>query len=492
MSHDRVATISRPTARDVARVLGREQHADLIEVRLDVLWSDVPDADQAADDLATILEATDTPLLATLRPKRQGGAFEGDEVARINLLMAAAQAGFAAVDIEDDHQEVGRIVEAIRPHAELVLSDHRFIEAPSREIGLRHLQSQQDLRGRYDKIAFPTGNIADRLRALELAHSHAHRNGKPAIAPIGGDALFRALLPLAGNHATYGSADGSPAAVRGQPELQDIQDVWNHWGIGPDDLPGDAEAGWYAVLGDPVAHSDSPCIHNAMLRHAGRPERFGALQVPDSLPIMRLVMSVAPRIGLRGGSITMPLKRHAHKIAGLDDVARATGAVNCFRVDARGVHGTNTDATAMKRLLDGAGSVAILGAGGAARAAIWAAHQLGLPCTFTSRDPDNGRKLAAETGATWSPWKERHDLRADTWVHATPLGSDDESPLESIDGDHVIELVYRGGRTPLERLAKSAGLRITSGRDFLIEQGLDAFRYWTRTPGDRNVMEASL
>lgn len=492
MSHTRVASISQPTAQEVAEVLRRQQAADLLEVRLDTLWADVPDPDQAADDLATILDATDKPLLATLRPKRQGGAFDGDEVARINLLMAAAQAGFQVVDIEDDHQEVGQVVEAMRPHADVVLSDHRFIEAPSREVGMTHLLSQMDLKGRFDKLAFPTGNIADRLRALELAHSHAHRHGQPAIAPIGGDAMFRALLPLAGNHATYGAADGSPAAVPGQPNMDDIQSVWDRWGLTQDDLPGDPNAGWYAVLGHPVDHSDSPRIHNAMLRHAGHKPRYGALDVPDSLPIMRLMLTVAPRIGLRGGSITMPLKHHALKVAKPDETASQTGAVNCFRVDAQGVHGTNTDATAMHRLLHDANDVAIIGAGGAARAATWAARQHDIDVTFTCRDKDKGRRFAAETGATFTHWNDRHKIDADAWVNATPLGADDATPLDAIAGSHYIELVYKGGHTPLEHLAKDAGLRVTSGRGFLIEQALDAYRFWTGDAPDRQVMESAL
>ncbi len=491
MSHDRVATILLPDSAAIAQALAGLNGVELVEVRLDAMWRDVPDPDQAAADLDAILDSASVPLLATLRPQRQGGAWVGDEVARINLLMAAAQAGFAAVDIENDHQEVAAVTAALRDHADIVASDHRFIEAPSREVGLRHLQSHMDLRGRYDKIAFPCGSIADVLRSLELAHSHAHRHGRPAIAPIGGDALVRALLPLAGNHATYGAATGSPPAIPGQPTLADVQAVWDHWGLRNDDLPGDANAGWLAVLGDPVEHSDSPRIHNAALRAGGRAERFGALRVPNSLPIMRLLVTVAGRIGLRGGSITMPLKEHACKVTNADEVARAVGAVNCFRTTAAGADGTNTDATALRRLLDGSRRVAILGAGGAARAAIWAAQQVGAEPVFCSRDPERAQVVRGDTGATWVPWADRASITADAWVQATPLGAGEPCPLAAIAGDRFIELVYKGGETPLQVLARDAGLHVTSGDAFLIEQAVDAYRFWTGQEPDRAAMEAA-
>ncbi len=480
-----IVSISRPDRIATAAAIRAAPAADLIEVRLDALWHQPPDEATATEDLVTILDATDRPLLATLRPARQGGGYDGPEDIRINLLLAAARAGFQVVDLEDDNQEAGAIAAAFQGHADVVMSDHRMQECPSREAGLLVLQSMQDIGGIYDKLAFPTGSFMDTLRALELAHSHAHRNGKPAIAPIGGGADVRALLPLAGNHATYGH-DGSGAVVPGQPAIREVQEIWRHWGL--DDTPGDAEAGWLAVIGDPVDHSLSPRIHNAMLRHAGRKQRYGALRVPDSIGAVRLVTSVAHRIGLRGVSVTQPLKHHALAVSSPDDVARATGAANCLRFTSAGSEATNTDATALRRLLKDADAVAVLGAGGAARAAIWAAKDLDKEVTFTSRDAERAAQVAADAGARWVPWQDRDDITADTWVQAT------SAPVTcALAGVRQgIELVYKEDATPFMEQVAAAEASLVDGKQFLIEQALDAYRFWTGDEADRTIMEAAL
>ncbi len=484
-AHVRIATVSTSDREAAAKMLHAVK-ADVAEVRLDAFWPTPPEADQASDDLIMILEASLVPVLATLRPKRQGGAYVGPEDVRINLLLAAAQAG-CSVDLEDEHADIGAVIAPFRDTGcDIILSDHRFAAAPDRETGLKHLQSMQDLRAARDKIAFPNGSFMDGLRALELAHSHAHRNGRPIIAPIGGDPQLRAVLPLAGNHGTYGHA--GVAAVAGQPSMAGLQATWDHWGIDNDDLPGDAAAGWYAVIGAPVDHSLSPRIHNAMLRADGAKQRYGALPVPDSIGAVRLLATVATRIGLRGASVTMPLKHHAAAVAHCDGVATAVGAANCLRFT-NGTEATNPDATALRRLLDGASSVAVLGAGGAARAALWAARDLGLPAAFACRDEEAGAALAELTGATHIAWADRTTMHADAWVQATPI----TDAIETLPGvTRAIELVYKGGQTTFLAAATAAGATITDGRAFLIEQALDAYRFWTGREGRREVMEQAL
>lgn len=477
----------------------RQGH-DTLEVRLDALWPTVPDEATATDDLATCLDvaqASGSRLLATLRPVRQGGAFDGPEEVRINLLLAAVQSGFHAVDLENDHPEVGRIATLFHDAgAQVILSDHRLPEAPSREEGLRRLTSMQDMRGDLQKLAVPCGSFMDALRCLELAHGHAHKHGAPVITPIGGGAPIRALLGAAGNHAHYGHARGNMPAVPGQPSLDDVETTRRHWGL--PDTPGDPESGWLAVVGDPIDHSLSPRIHNAALAAAGRREQYGALQVPDSAGAMRLLCTVAPRIGLRGLSITAPLKHHAAGIAG-DASVRAIGAANCMRFTATGSQATNTDATAITGLLSphGPGHVAVLGAGGAARAAIHAARTLGCEVTFTSRDEARAKRVHDDLGGVWVPWDERHSIRADAWIQATPIGSrsDGPTPIEAatMEGATVaLEMVYGDGPTRFEAAARQAGATIHDGRTMLMAQATHAYRYWFDEDPDTDAMQAAL
>lgn len=501
--HERVATVFTPELDETTRTVRAidPHHADLVEVRLDALWPTLPDEDEATEALLHLTAAASeagTRLLATLRPQRQGGRFDGPEEVRLGLLVAACKAGFAVADIEADHAENQTTLAALREHGiEVLSSDHTLTDAPSRDDGLLRLLAMHDLKTHAEKLAFPCGSFLDALRALELVHAHGQRHGRPAIAPIGGGASLRALLAVAGNRATYGHADGLPPAVPGQPALADVQAVWDHWGLAPDDLGREDGPPWLAVLGDPVDHSLSPAIHNAALRSAGRPERFGALQVPDSIGALRLLTTAAARLGLVGASVTAPLKHHAHDVAQRDDVAAAVGAVNCIRFSDNA--GTNTDALALRRLLEptAPSRVTVLGAGGAARAAIWAAHQVGADVVFTSRDEARARTVREATGAQWVGWGEHHDLRADAIVQATPLGSgpEDPSPLATRDLEgcsHLIEMVYAAGPTPLQQAAVQAGMQVTDGCTCLIEQAVDAYRFWFDQAPDRTAMEAAL
>lgn len=498
--HTLVASVLAPDAAAAAAALRRlPPEVGLAEVRLDGLWPGVPDADKATDDLIAVLDAADRPLLATLRPKRQGGRFDGPEPVRLNLLQGALRAGFAAADVELEGLDASVRASALRPHGDLVVSQH-LPDTPCRSDGLNALLAMQDLRSAYDKLAFTAGAFPDLLRAFELVRGHAQRGGHPAVGTmVHGGAPIRALLAIAGNRATYGAAPGLPPAAPGQPGVDDVLALWRHWGLTPADLDlcAASPGPWLAVLGMPVGHSLSPRIHNAALRAAGRRERFGALDVPASASALRLLLHVGPRIGLAGASVTSPHKVDAARASEGDEVVRRTGAANCLRYEGERVHSTNTDCTGLRRLLaahaKGASAV-VLGAGGAARAAIVALQDSGATVTFTSRDAGKAKAVADATKATWVPWEQRNGLRADVWVQATSLGSaaDDPLPATPAGARAVAELVYAGGATPFEQAARKAGLAVVDGKQALLAQAEDAFRFWTGQAPDLKAMQAAL
>lgn len=500
--HTRIATLMADDAGQVVsalRHLGPE--TDAAEIRLDGLWKNVPTEDAAADDLLALTEATTKPLIATLRPVRQGGRFDGPEDVRIGLLAAALRAGFACVDLEADTADVPGVVAALQGEGNLLLSHHEP-RTPSCDEAGRLLISMQDQGAAFDKLAFAASSFADTLRALEVTRKHALRGAHPAIATTGvGGAPLRALLALAGNRSTYGHAPGLAPAAPGQPALADVQALWDHWGLTKADLDAAAErpAPWLAVLGIPVVHSLSPRLHNHALRHAGRPERFGALEVPASAAALRLTSMVAKRIGLVGASVTMPHKADAIRMGPADNVAKAVGAANCLRWRGEEPEATNTDATALHRLLkphvDANAPAVVIGAGGAARAAIWALRDLGAVVRFTSRDPVRARAVAAALGAKWTPWDERNELAGQVWVQATPLGTGAPSPVAASQlrgAPLVVEMVYKGGPTPFQLLAQAAGCPVVDGRTLLLEQAVDAYRFWFDAEPDRAAMAQAL
>lgn len=513
-----VATLSGSLAEMLGALDHLEPGCNAAEARLDHLWPSVPDADDGAAQLGALLDRFPSHVLpvATLRPERAGGRFEGDEAIRLNLLVAAGRCGFDLVDLEHD-ATVGPALEALRSQGTSFLASDHAPATPGRDESRQRLQTLSDDGGRLAKYAFPTGSFADALRALELTRLSATRHGRPAVCPLGATAVpERALLAVVGNHATYGAAPGTHPAAPGQPQLHDILALWRHWGLDPTDPqdlcgPNRPAPPWFAVIGHPVDHSLSPRMHNAALRATHHGGRMGAWDVPASGAALRMALMVAPRLGLAGASVTAPHKQDAARIAYGDHVVQATGAANCLRL---GVNpngdgtepaflATNTDATGLRRTLGEAlgpgGSCVVLGSGGAARAAIWAAQALGAQATFTSRDAPRAAELARTSGATWRPWAQRQSLRADAWVQATPLGAPGDPcpvPAAQLRGAQIaIEMVYRDGDTPFQAAANEAGCHVVGGKTMLFEQGVDAFAYWTGTPTPepaRRAMAAAL
>ncbi len=306
--------------------------------------------------------------------------------------------------------------------------------------------------------------------------------------------MFRALLALAGNEGTYA---GAPAAsAPGQPGLDEVQGVWKHWGLDSAALAS-RNGKWLAVLGAPVDKSLSARMHNAALRAAGRRERYGALNVPDSPGTFRLVCHAAARIGLIGASVTYPHKTTAAQLAECDDVAKAVGAVNQIRFVATRLEGTNTDATGLRRLLAPhvrPGTTAIvLGAGGSARAAIWALKQHGASVRVASRDAARS-KAAVAMADGWIPWTELANASADVWVQATTIGLQDNQALAATPkGARVaVELNYKSGPTRFQAEAQRVGAHVIDGREVVLAQAIDAWRFWFGQEPDAVAMRKAL
>lgn len=492
--HATVATLrSADRARLVAALAALPAETDLAEVRLDALWPKVPDSERATDDLLALTEAAETlhvPLLATLRPRRQGGDYDGPEDVRLNLLQAALRAGFAAADLEFEDPGLAERARLLRGDGDVVLSLHLQGEAPCRSDGLQPLLGMQDLGAAYDKLAFEASAYPDLLRALELARAHHLRGGRPCVSTTSlGSAETRALLALAGNRATYGHAPGLAPAVPSQPALADIEAVWRRWGLTRDDLDAATQGPgqWLAVLGTPLGHTRSPRIHNAWLRAAGRPERFGALEVPASASALRLTFHAAERIGLVGASVTAPHKVDAARIAEGDAAVRAIGAANCVRLEPGGrALATNTDASAVARLARGHvgkdTSVLVLGAGGFARAATHALKGLGAHVAVAVRDEAKTKAFHA-LGATTIPWTDRAKARPDAIVQATPLTDANVLPAGALERKPwLLEAVYADGPTALQRAATAAGCPVADGLALLQEQARDAYAFWFGAP----------
>jgi shikimate dehydrogenase len=268
-----------------------------------------------------------------------------------------------------------------------------------------------------------------------------------------------------------------------------------------------------AVLGHPVAHSRSPAMHAAAFAALGIADEWSyeAIDVPPG-ELESLVRALSAD-GFGGANVTVP-----HKVAALEladrvsPAARAIGASNMLTFSDRGIDADNTDAPGLLGALPDppAGKRAVvLGAGGAARAGVWALAQSGATVSVWNRTRPRAETLAAELGAeVIQPGAQ--PLGADTYdilVNATTVGLDvatggQQESTESladlkalpIDADSVIarhvvvDLVYGSSPTPLSAFAHERGASVVDGLEVLVHQGAASLRLWTGLDPPLDVM----
>jgi len=254
------------------------------------------------------------------------------------------------------------------------------------------------------------------------------------------------------------------------------------------------------VCGWPVAHSRSPAMHNAALAAAGlRDWRYLHLPLPPEL--FAETVRALPAAGFRGVNVTIPHKEAAIALADTaSDAARAIGAANTLTFEDGAIEAENTDWTGLLDVLpDPAGRTAlVLGAGGAARAAVYALLRANAAeVAVWNRTPERARALARSLGARAV---ERPEV-ADIVVNCTSVGlAEPEStfkalPLQADDwgvGSCVVDMVYREGETKLLEAARTRGAAVIGGLEILIAQGAASFERWTGRSAPRQAMREAV
>jgi len=255
------------------------------------------------------------------------------------------------------------------------------------------------------------------------------------------------------------------------------------------------------VLGWPVGHSRSPAMQNAALRAVGLSAwRYQLLPVPPEL-FEETVRALAGA-GFRGANVTIPHKEAALRLADrATSRARAIGAANTLTfADAGEIDADNTDAPALIAALPfpPAGRTAlVLGAGGSARAAVWALLDAGAAeVRVWNRTPERARALCAQIGGRPVDSAEPADLL----VHCTSTGLDaaqstfNQLPLtaDALDSYQcVVDYVYKESGTPLAQAAQYRSIPVIDGFELLVGQGTLSFERFTGLPAPAETMRAA-
>jgi shikimate dehydrogenase len=247
-----------------------------------------------------------------------------------------------------------------------------------------------------------------------------------------------------------------------------------------------------AVLGHPISHSLSPLIHNAWIKKYGIDARYDAIDIAPG-KLGEMLRRLADE-GYAGFNVTLPHKVAVMEHCGsIDAVAQAIGAVNTVVIRDGQMHGTNTDAFGfMANLKEQCpvwrgedGPALVLGAGGAAKAVLYALQKEGVPeIILINRTQGKARDLGAgEKHITVMPWEQRHEVakNARLIINTTSLGMSGQERLEmDLSGTDAVvyDIVYRPLMTPLLLQAQQRNQPVVTGLGMLLHQARPAFEHW--------------
>ncbi len=269
---------------------------------------------------------------------------------------------------------------------------------------------------------------------------------------------------------------------------------------------------WACLLGQPVAHSLSPVLHNAAFTALGMDATYDAREVsPADLPV---AIAALRQVDCLGANVTAPHKQAALTLVDdLSDEVMALGALNTVVNRSGWLFGANTDARGLARWMRQCGidpaarPALVLGAGGAARATVWALAHLGASSVrVLNRTVTRAQELVgalqpslAPVELSWGDLAEAAGPPVQLWrviVNATSLGHHGAAPAVHPDCYSpecvAIELAYNPPETDFMVGARQAGARAENGLGMLLHQAALAFEYWTGQTPPMDVYLAAL
>ena len=262
-----------------------------------------------------------------------------------------------------------------------------------------------------------------------------------------------------------------------------------------------------AVLGYPVSHSRSPAMQNAALKALGLDDEwsYGASEVaPEGFEEKVRKLAAGD---YAGANVTVPHKAAALAVADvMGEQARWIGAANTLSFSKGEIIAENTDGEGLlsslpSRLADWDGlqgrKVLVLGAGGAARAAIWRISGAEATVDVWNRTASRAEAVCSEIGGSpvVAPVQSEYDLI----VNTTAVGLRGEDPFEHLPLDRerfdarqtVVDMVYGDRPSPLLAAAEEVGAETVDGLEILVQQGALSLEIWTGKKPDLDVMRAA-
>lgn len=501
--------------------------AEMLELRTDYIEN--LSVEMVKNLIAYVKNAGDKqmPIIVTCRDKRQGGVMDYPQQLRIDVLTSALNAGAEFIDFEYDNYLSIEVQEKVRPalsrssRGRLILSAHNF-ETRFSNIGKLHRDILAVCPEAIPKLVYTANHINNCFEAFDLLHQ---TSGERIVFCMGEAGLIsRIIAKKLGSFVTFASVDDQSATAPGQLTIEQFKKLYRY-----DDIKSDTEL--FGVIAEPVGHSLSPAIHNACFAE----KRLNKLYLPllveggqqefDSFLHNALLRKW---LNFGGFSVTIPHKQNALNFARanrgfIEPLAEKIGAANTIicrvgfsppnKIKNGGASPTllaayNTDyLAALDAITSGMGitradlksmPVAVIGAGGVARAIVAGLSDIGAKIKIYNRTVTRGEKLADEFNCDFAPLDDLPNVDAKLLINCTSVGmypnvNATPIPQEYLKKDMaVFDTVYNPAKTLLLKEAKKKRAKTIDGISMFVNQGLAQFKLFTNTDGNAELMRKTI
>ncbi|PYV59914.1 MAG: shikimate dehydrogenase [Acidobacteria bacterium] len=465
-----------------AEALARDN--PFIELRLDYL----PKPGLAPEKIREFTEShPHVAVIGTCRRLASGGKFRGPISSQLDLLGKVADAGCQLVDVEI--QTAARMrsaqLDKLRGKAAVVLSFHDFRGTQKLDETLNKMTA---FPADFYKIVSTATSLFDNVSMMKFLERHQDAHSLVGLCMGEQGIISRVLAARAGSAFTFGALSADEKTAPGQVTARELRSIYRIDQV-------DAATKVYGVAGDPIEHSLSPAIMNAALRRENVNGVFLALHAKS----LKDLLACVKEIPIHGLAITMPHKQAIlPHLDNTDPFTTKIGACNTIVRSADGkLYGFNTDTSGVVRPLEQRiglqnAKILVLGAGGAARAAVFGLKDRGAQVFILNRHTEKGKKLARQAKARTMKRLDLKKLDFDVIINATSVGMGNtrESPLsaDEIKAKYVFDMVYDPAETLLLKLAKERGCEVIAGSEMFVHQAARQFEIWTGKPAPREDM----
>jgi 3-dehydroquinate dehydratase/shikimate dehydrogenase len=480
-----VAIIGATPAEMLEKAAAVVKETPFLEFRLDYLEKPLLALPKLKQFLS---DNTAVTAIATCRRAANGGKFSGNLAAELEILSKAGTSGFHIVDLELESAESlkkGELQKLRDTGVALIVSHHDFAATKDLDGIFKRIEP---FKPDFIKIVPTAKTLTDNvtlMRFIERMDDHSN-----IVGVCMGDAgiISRVLGLRAGSAFTFAAATAGEETAPGQIAARTLIETYRIDQV-------DAATKVYGVAGNPIRSSLSPIMMNTAFRRETVNAVYLALQASKLSDLLKLVHEIP----IQGLSVTMPLKQEilAH-LEKTDPLSAKIGACNTvLRQDGK-LYGFNTDVAGItgpieKRMSLRGAKALVLGAGGAARAAVFGMRDKGAEVFILNRTAETAQKLAKQSGSKAIKKDALAKTTFDLIVNATPIGMAGVKGPPILDAADlntklVFDLVYNPLETPLLRLARQRSIPIITGIEMFVQQGARQFEIFTGKPAPEEEM----